>query len=318
MGGLDFYSVIHTSFNPETDMQKWELEYVSDGYYRVKNVYSGYYLTASYAGSPGAEITEQYLSSSNNAQLWKFNELGIDDDYNREYKITSKSHEGDGWDMALAGDSNLTSYGYLVIQDPYMDDADYYDEWVLIPCFDAYLLGITNTTSGHNHISALYLSENYLKNAYFDVTTTYTSSMTAATVVSHMQNSDFFIIRGDGNYDNNGSYMYLHPTDTSKKLHASNLYSSTNTGLDLTDCDVAVFAGCHTAYHPNNSLPQAAVNAGVVDAIGFVGEPDCSEISAWTYRFTEEYLINVIDVEEAVWKAAIGGNDMELLNYIVE
>ena len=87
MGSLDFYSVIHTSFNPETDMQKWELEYIYDGYYRIKNVYSGYYLTASDPDSPGDLVTEQFLFSSDEAQIWKLNELDVNEDYYWEYKM---------------------------------------------------------------------------------------------------------------------------------------------------------------------------------------------------------------------------------------
>lgn len=316
MGGLDFYSVIHTSFNSGNDMQKWELEYVSDGYYRVKNVYSGYYLTA---GSPGDDVTEKALSSSNEAQLWKFNELGTNEDYYWECKITAKSHENYSDDIALVGDTVYTDYGRTVMQDSYVEDTDYYDEWVLIPCNDAYLVGITRTDSSHNHTSALYIAETYLEEDYFDVTTIATSSTTAHNIKTYMQKSHLFVLRCDGGYSDIGTYAYINTSNAATTLHSWEIYNYTgNTGIDLRNCYLAIFAGCYTANHPTQSLPKAAIRAGAAHAIGFENNPSCIEISAWTHRFIDMYTDNEANLEYAAYTAAARGNDADLYGYVIE
>ncbi|MBQ9746263.1 MAG: RICIN domain-containing protein [Clostridia bacterium] len=300
MSSVDFYSVVQTPYNPDTDLQKWELEYVSNGYYRVKNVYSGYYLTAAGAYYPGENITETALSSSSSDQLWHFSETEIDTEY-REYKITAGSYVEDAFDLALTGDTTATSYGYMVVQEEYSADTDYCDEWILIPCRDAYLVGITNTSTNHEHTTCLNRVETTLLSDYFDVNRITTSATTAYTVKTYMQNSETFILRADGGCDDIGTYMYLNSSDSTVKLHSWDLYNyNGNTGIDLSKCYVAVFAGCYTADHATQSLPQAATDAGAIYAVGFSGAPDCSLIAEWTKAFATEYIITEVDVEAVV------------------
>ena len=61
---FDYTSIVQTSFELSTDWQKWELEFNNDGFYRIRNVYSGKYLTASYLSDPDISVTESSLSSS--------------------------------------------------------------------------------------------------------------------------------------------------------------------------------------------------------------------------------------------------------------
>ena len=314
MGGLDYYSIVQTSYEPDTDWQKWEFEFYDNGYCRIKNLYSGYYLTAPSSLEPNEMVMESSLSSSDDGQLWSLAEFAVNIDGTYNYAIIAKTWEGT--ELLLAGSNTSTMYGYPVVQDYYTPDSDYSDEWELIPIQDVYLVGINNTSAAHDHTSKLSSMEYYFANDYCDVTTVNTSSTTAYTVKNYIKNSDLFILRSCGYYDDIGTYMNLNPSDAMTKLHSWDIYNyNGNTGINLSRCALAIFAGCYTADHETQSLPQAAVDAGADCAIGFHGDPNCSEISKWASYFSSEYTSNGKYVESAAYEAARNCDDINVFNF---
>ena len=317
VGVLDYYSIVLSSLQGSSEMQRWELEYVSDGYYNIRSVYSDYYLTAASTLTEGADITEQALSSTtNNAQLWKFTDLesGQFATY-KEYKISAKTHENT--DLALVNDNYLTSYGYSLVQDTYTLDSVFYDEWVLIPIKDAYVVGINSTTSKHAyHSTGLNYIKELLDSEYYNTSIVSYDTTNVYSVTSHMENSNIFIMRSMGDSDDLGTYVRL--SDGGMLfLHSWDIYNyEENNGINLSECELAVFAGCYTANHLTQSLPQAAVDAGADYAVGFGTDPECSEIAEWTKIFTIYYMDGE-DVDTAALDAALEREDEELYHYHV-
>ena len=54
----------------------------------------------------------------------------------------------------------------------------------------------------------------------------------------------------------------------------------------MSDCEVAVFAGCYTSYGSAYNLPLASVHAGSSYGIGFNNYVDCEDLSEWTSTFS--------------------------------
>ncbi len=79
----------------------WKFEYVSDGYYKIKNDSTGYYLTAPANNTSGAAITQGAYSSTYG--LWKFIEVGTNN-----YMLQSKNQYErlTGTSLCLAVSSN--------------------------------------------------------------------------------------------------------------------------------------------------------------------------------------------------------------------
>ena len=315
LGGFDYTSIVQTSFEPSTDWQKWELEFNNDGFYRIRNVYSGKYLTASYLSDPDISVTESSLSSSDDGQLWEFVEMafGIDDEY-REYIIISKAWAGT--ELALTGTDTSTMYGYPVVQDYYTYDEEYSDEWLLIPIEEACVVGINDTSGNHDHTSVLSTVDYYFSNIYYDVTTVNTTSTTAYAMKQKMMNSKVFIMRACGYYDSIGTYVYLNTSSATQILHSWDLFNyNSNTGINLSNAELVVFAGCRTAEHETQSLPKAATDAGATCAIGFHGTPPCSKLSTWTGNFAQRYTTNGENAEDAAYRAAVLSNDNDVFDY---
>lgn len=68
-----YAAVRSLTLNTGYSSQKWVVELVSGSNYRIKNVWSGLYVTA--GASSGADIKQQALNSSSLAQLFKFPRL---------------------------------------------------------------------------------------------------------------------------------------------------------------------------------------------------------------------------------------------------
>ena len=75
--------IVNTYSNSQTSMM-WKFEYVSDGYYKIKNDITGYYLRAPANNTSGASVTQSTYSSTYG--LWRF--IETTDGY---YMIQSKN-----------------------------------------------------------------------------------------------------------------------------------------------------------------------------------------------------------------------------------
>ena len=106
-------------------------------------------------------------------------------------------------------------------------------------------------------------------------------TITKSTMLNYLQNSNIFMIRSHGGYNDFDTYMIMLPgggINDDYQICAFDIYDlSTDTGIDMSDCDVAAFIGCHTGRDTILNLPQAAVFAGAGTAIGFSDTIYCNE-----------------------------------------
>ena len=114
------------SFDGAND-QRWSILYDEDyGYYKIRNLNSGLYLTVQNNTNTDENIIEQpFLSSTADRQLWRFTKTS-----DNTYKIQAKSHEGTDLVIAL-GAGIESANGINIEQRDYADDGNYKDEWVL-------------------------------------------------------------------------------------------------------------------------------------------------------------------------------------------
>lgn len=141
------------------DYQKWQITHTSDGYYKIANVKSGYVLcvTSADAEVDGASIIQQSYTGISRKR-WRIECVNGD-----QWKFYLKSSEGTNLCMA-AGDAVIESIvsGRNVLQRAYTDNSNYKDTWVLEPVStntNVVLYGIPDEVNGHDHASALELSQ---------------------------------------------------------------------------------------------------------------------------------------------------------------
>jgi len=279
IGDLDYYSVILGQYIGNSQ-QRWEFIYVSDGYYNIRNAGNGRYLTAPSDNLEGSIIQQTYLSSSyTDRQLWSI----VPAYYGAEsYYIQAKSQESN--ELFLAGSDTLGSYGYDLIQRGY---GSYYDiEWTLKKVSEATLIGISYINGGHNHTTPIYQANNDYMYAGYVTSMLTPTSMTVATVKYYLQNSNVFILHSHGDWNVSGSYIYLNESGTNV-LHANDIYNyNTASRIDMSDCKVAIFAGCYTSYNSSYNLPLASIHAGAYSSVGFDSNVECEVIGEWIKRFS--------------------------------
>lgn len=327
LGDVDY---TYMSLNSYTglDSQKWEFIYVSDGYYNIRNVSNGRYLTAPANSSTGSEIEQAALSASKtDRQLWKLTETyDITANDNLQCKIQAKSQEA--YSLAMATGYTYDSYyGYNVIQDTFYEDTYPSDEWILIPVEKAFLLSI-QYESCTDHSAAFELISDMLEEDGMIVNNIYTDRVVATgssddvdgainkrDILNYLGSNDIIAIMSHGSYSDIGTSMDLDPTQSlGTELHSWNIYHyGTNTiGVDMSDCKLAVFVGCYTAAHSTQSLPHAAVDAGAETAIGFEDCMDCEYAISWTQCFFNYYQMGESVDDAAFWASSdieeIGGS----------
>ena len=101
--------------------QKWEVEHVLDGYYKIISQYSGLELTA--PTGYNNDVVTQTAPSSTNTHLWKFIKLS-----DGTYRISPKSNANC---FMMAGDESSAADQDLEIRDLQSDSSD---EWYLHKC----------------------------------------------------------------------------------------------------------------------------------------------------------------------------------------
>jgi hypothetical protein len=301
-----------TTRSPQ-DVQKWEFIYVSDGYYNIRNIATGMYLTAPSNDTVGSLIAGCELDElKTDRQLWKFTEtydiIGSD---NLQGKLQAKSQESSSLVMT-ANDVYSASFGYGVIQDVFIDDALPSDEWILVPVKKANLISIESFESNYDWRIAFNNSEVLFDNNYYLAdhiqgyyTSENTQCLTARTIKNYMEDSNVFAIYAHGLSTENGTKMSL-GSDVDEVIYSWDIYNfNAQTGIDMSGCELAVFVGCLTANHPTQSLPHAAVAAGAECALGFTEKIYHYPANDWTENFFSLYLSGEdveLAAEEAVYE----------------
>jgi len=224
------------------------------------------------------------------------------------YYIQAKSQESSN--MVLKRNYMLGLYGYDLIQS--CDIYDYDAEWSLEEVRYVNLIGIASDCNHTNSFAAsngAFISNGFVS-AYYTPT-----SITSLELKNYLINSDVIIFRSSGGYDSIGTYMYLNETATTW-FHSWDIYNyNGNSGINMNDCEVAVFAGPQTANHETQSLPESAVNAGADIAIGFKKAVLSGELELWTERFSRLYASGTA-ADESAYSAAIFSGSTANLNSV--
>ena len=217
--------------NDGFENERWEMIYVSNGYYHIRNVSTGRYLTAPDNNYSYSLIELSDLSSSKtNRQLWKFISV---DDFPMTYWMQAKSQEPYG--LCAASDLYEGTGGYDLVQLS-MDEYSGYDKWCFVDFERITLIGITGFTNNHNHTTSLLFA-----NDHFQIIGEYPTKITPTSiakfaVLNYLENSEFFLIYSDGQPGINGSYIYLNGAKT-LVLNPTDIYNySTGSHIDMSSC----------------------------------------------------------------------------------
>jgi len=297
MSDLDYYSVTMSSYGANTQ-QRWEIVPVSNGYYAIKNTYTGRYLTSPTDTLEGSLVYQETVLNSSyaNKHLWI---------------IVPAYNEGS--DLILKCSDYLGFYGYDLVQG-YYTQYDYLDEWCLEEFQSINLIGIA---SDGDHSTALFNANNFFMSSgansnYYTPTSINFLDLRR----SYLTTSDVVIICSLGGYDSIGTYMYLDAAQTIW-FHTGDIYNyNGNNGINMSDCEVAIFAGCYTANHSTRSLPQAATDAGADIGIGFTKAIGSSETNTWVEKYAYWYSIGT-DADESAYSASIYAGSTPTLNSVV-
>ena len=273
--------------------QKWTLDYVGDGYYKIISVASGKTVTAP---SGLNDSLEQKTYTGSNTQQWRITETtgGM-------YKLSPRSNTS--YYMS-SGAGAITADGRNV--EMRQNQSDNADEWYIYKeDNEVCMIGITD--DGHDHSSVFgKVMRNLQSLGYSSFNCIVTDYISVSSIRSKMPYSKIFISRSHGGYDSAGTFISISDTSQESFLGTSEIYDFTNkkAKVDLSNVELALFVGCYTSYHSNTSLTDAAVAAGADYSIGFKDSINCNGANKWTESFFN-YLEDGNSIEVSAQNATI-------------
>lgn len=275
------------------DNQIWKRTSAGGGYYYIQNM-DGNYLTAP-------------ASSATNEQMLLKSYLLSGTDINRQKWLFETAPSGSGGVRIRSANItnrylNVNSSSGKLIQDTYVNNSSYYDEFNVITMGDDVVF--LRTLEGFNDVDPSLLIKNLCR--HYDSFTlmhklnhlgriTYTAYPLANTnvAIDLLENSRIAIFNGHGSwkvitiYDN--GQLYLRNTD---------IYTSSSDHIDLSNMDIVIFAGCSTAASPppgttGYNMPESAWLSGAKVAIGWAENQKGNRMNEWIDTFFE--YMNSID-----------------------
>jgi hypothetical protein len=299
------------------DYQKFTLEHVVDGYYKIITV-CGKVLSIHEDYVNDERYIWQAFYGGWDFQHWKFEKT---DRGTYVIRLQSSEPYDPDWCMS-AGDGVIISDGRNVEQREYDEnDGDYKDEWLMYQLgTDAMLLAV-HETDGRDRISAygsvMYSLSNIGINNFNLI---YTNYMDSNSCLTQMKAARIFISRTHGAGNDNHSYILLNSMGEESILSSVQIFDfSANTArVDFSNVNLLLFVGCKTAWGGNgnttNNLIVASVNAGADFAVGFEDTINCDGANTWTEYFCEYYSDG-----QSVWDAAANAaNDTAEDHFILE
>ena len=277
-------TTLELSTPEDQNYQKWNINHVGDGYYKILCVSNSEALSV----QTSSVVTSTYTGASN--MLWKVVEKN--GAYYLQVKSSLLNNDNDKC-MLVQESGGYQWYELPIIEGVYTDDDDRGDEWYLFRVSDngVFLLGITDNAIDHelffsNVMSSLSIDDDL----GFKVTVKNIDSKTE--VKQKMANSRIFVSLTHGNYDDNGTYIALdNYVTTTSLLHSTDIYNfNTNTALvNLSGCELVIFVGCYTGVNQGKNLVDAAIAAGAEAAIGFEYDVQIDDGGQWLQFFFEKY-----------------------------
>lgn len=273
------------SFDGAND-QRWSILYDEDyGYYKIRNLNSGLYLTVQNNTNTDENIIEQpFLSSTADRQLWRFTKIS-----DNTYKIQAKSHEGTDLVIAL-GAGIESANGINIEQRDYADDGNYKDEWFLHKHYDYECIYIGAQDGDPlmgpilSSVESKFNSNGYYGEGSTDATVDeFIRKLCTAEVFSCITHGSKTLVQVSDNY----------------YVNQSSISSLSNDAFD--NLTLVYYGACETgAGGPNSSnLVNTTYEKGADVVIGFSGEVLVDEANYWT----EIFMKNIADgfsVQEAM------------------
>ena len=150
------------------DYQKWNVEHVYDGYYKIVSAKSGLVVSVqeNYLNTAEKEVVQEIYTGADRQQ-WNFEATG-----RGTYIVRAKSNVGNTTDLSLCSKVSGSTNGRKVVQGTYEVNDVYYDEWWLYEIGEhtinvdvVYDQAYTDRYSDYNnriHEELLVLQEKYL------------------------------------------------------------------------------------------------------------------------------------------------------------
>ena len=282
--------------------QRWELIYdTSAGYYKVKNINSGLYLTSPDTTETGDNVVQQtYSTSIENRQFWVFTKLA-----DGSYKIQTKACIGTNLVLSVGfsfDEGTAGTDGINIRQEIFNDDNDK-GEWRICSINEtnnAILLAI-NDVDGEdrdNYFSKTIANLGCIRNNFLTISDelVYTNS-SIDEMKNFLSNYSIFIVHthGASNRFKIGKDSYI----TMENLNSINL-----SGLDfalLLTCSTGFgFSEDHiTANQPTN-IVEKMVCCGARTVVGFNDTTMVWDCNLFAPDLTEKMIIDGLGVEDAI------------------
>ena len=281
-----------TSFDYD-DRQIWRRIDAGDGYYYIQNMDCNY-LTAP-------------TSSSTNQPILMSSTLLSGSDRDRQKWLFEPAPSGSGGVRIRSANItnrylNIKSSNGMLIQDTYVNNSSYYDEFNVITMGDDVVF--LRTLEGFDDVDPSLLIKHLCRhydsftlmhklNHLGRITNTTNPLANTNVAIDLLENSRIAIFNGHGSWEvitiyDNGQ-LYLRNTD---------IYTSPSDHIDLSNMDIVIFAGCSTAGDPpfgetGYNMPKSAELAGAKVAIGWYVTQYGDEMLDWINTFFE--YMNQID-----------------------
>lgn len=282
-----------TSFDYD-DRQIWRRIDAGDGYYYIQNM-DGNYLTAP-------------TSSSTNQPILMSSTLLSGSDRDRQKWLFEPAPSGSGGVRIRSANItnrylNIKSSNGKLIQDTYVNNSSYYDEFNVITMGEDVVF--LRTLEGFDDVDPSLMIKNlshhydsftlmHKLNHLGTITDSGDPQANYRVAIDLIRNSKIAIINGHGDWDR----IVINDNEPKYRLLNSQIYVSPGNHCNLSMTDIVIFAGCSTAgIKPSGStgenLPKSAELAGAKVAIGWTTTQYGNETNEWVDVFFE--YMNKID-----------------------
>ena len=286
------------------DTQLWQWIPYSSGWYKIKNVATGQYLTSPSNGIVGSNVSLESSTTTYNTHLWR--KVSAPSGSGGS-KIQSK-YMADNYSSLCLCINSITG---VLEQGTYLNNSSYYDEFNVVTIGNDVVYNRTLTWP--TSIDPSYMIANLAP--YYSTYTMIQPDiyMDLPTAQEYLENAKIMVFNGHGS----PSVITIHEYP-SKYIRNTDIYNPTNTNdsLELSNTDIVFFAGCSTGGNPCNycdgkgkheghfsdcpnngsayyNMPKSAQYAGAKVAIGWSVTIYDNHVNDWIDLFT--YYMNSVN-----------------------
>ncbi|MBE6694050.1 MAG: hypothetical protein E7589_04730, partial [Ruminococcaceae bacterium] len=276
--------------NPQ---EKWIVEHVanSDGYIRLKSVYSNKYIGI----DPDALSYVKQYAVQNNYTLWRI-------DRTSSGNLTFQCKVYQGTDAVMAVPTASTVNGTNLIMAAYTDNTTYRDEWTLHITKDISLIALPENYNRSDYFPDIlgYMDDIGYDDGYHNHDTI-SEGVTRDELMERLTYSKITLVR------THGSQTSISTSDVS--LNRSYLMSCSDDILQYSE--LIIYGACETAKGGENAenLVAATVEAGARTVIGFEDPVFAGACNRWCKKFFEYYSMYYDDPNYTIEDICIATNE---------